>query len=354
MVWPSRNRFMRKRRPAITRSPAWRSSACSPRRKPNRKQRKLRTEMEEGQRAIVIARIKGRLMILGALLGLIVLVLIVIYFAAPQWLMQVQVDWQARRAQVSEKSIQAGDTRWSYYEGGKGPTLLLLHGYEDSKEVWLPVAQYLTPNFRVIIPDLPGWGASSRIANADYGYTAQADRLRAFVQKLNLGGIALAGHSMGGGIAGVYASKYPQDTAALILIDSAAATFKDNAFMREVNAGRNPFTIENRADFDRGQKLGFENPPWLPPRFKDVIVEHAREDNTFDDRVFRQLMAPDQRDLLIRALPKVTAGQAHRYRRGGCDPQRVDFRAQDRRDRVQRLRPHGDSGAAKGNRRRDY
>ncbi|HJU06879.1 MAG TPA: alpha/beta hydrolase [Rhodanobacteraceae bacterium] len=263
--------------------------------------------MAEDQRAIVIARVKRRLKILGALLGLIVLALIVIYFAAPQWLMRAQVDWQARRAQVSEKSVQAGDTRWSYYEGGKGPTLLLLHGYEDSKEVWLPVAQYLTPNFRVIIPDLPGWGDSSRNPDANYGYTAQADRLRAFVEKLNLGAIALAGHSMGGGIAGVYASKYRQDIAALVLIDSAAATFKDNAFLREVNAGRNPFTIENHADFERGEKLGFENPPWLPPRFEDVLIEQARGDRAFDDRVFWQLLAPDQRDLLIRMLPEVTA-----------------------------------------------
>ncbi len=263
--------------------------------------------MDGSQRADVIGRVKRRLKVLGALLGLIVLALVAIYFAAPQWLMQAQVAWQAQRAQVEKKSVQAGDTRWSYYEGGKGPTLLLLHGYEDSKEVWLPAARYLTPNFRVIIPDLPGWGESSRNPDADYGYTAQAERLRAFVQALHLGGIAIAGHSMGGGIAGVYASKYPQDVAALVLIDSAAATFKDNAFLREVNAGRNPFTIENRADFDRGARLGFENPPWLPPRFKDVIVEQAREDRAFDDRVFWRLMAPDQRDLLTRLLPKVTA-----------------------------------------------
>ncbi|SRR5579885_712889 len=265
--------------------------------------------MDKNQRAIVIARVKRRLKVLGALLGLIVLALITIYFAAPQWLMQVQVDWQARRAQVEEKFVQAGDTHWSYYEGGKSgaPTLLLLHGYEDSKEVWLPVAQYLTPNFRVIIPDLPGWGDSSRNAGANYDYTAQADRLRAFIEKLNLGGVAIAGHSMGGGIAGVYASKYPQDIGALILIDSAGAPFKENAFLREVNAGRNPFALENRVDFERGQKLGFEHPPWLPPRFKDVIIAQARQDRTFDDRVFWQLFAPDQRNVLTHALPKVTA-----------------------------------------------
>ncbi|MGH8212762.1 MAG: alpha/beta fold hydrolase [Rhodanobacteraceae bacterium] len=263
--------------------------------------------MEEPRRALMIDRFKRRLKILGALLGLLVLALIVTYFAAPQWLMRAQVGWQARHAHLQEKSVRAGDTRWSYYEGGKGPTLLLLHGYGDSKEVWLPMAQYLTPNFRVIIPDLPGWGDSSRDTDADYDYTAQADRLRAFMQELNLGGVAVAGHSMGGAIAGVYASKYPQDVGALVLIDSTGSPFPDNAFMREVGAGHNPLAIASRADFERVAMLGLENPPWLPPRFKDVRVARARADRAFDDRVFRQLMAPDQRDILANALPKVTA-----------------------------------------------
>jgi pimeloyl-ACP methyl ester carboxylesterase len=263
--------------------------------------------MGAAQRAMVVSRVKRRLKVLGVLIGTIALALVIVYFAAPRWLMRAADQYNAQRAHLSEKTVQAGDTRWSYYEGGKGPTLLLLHGYMDDKEVWLPMAQYLTPNFRVIVPDLPGWGDSSRVAGAGYGYDAQADRLHAFVEKLGLGGVALAGHSMGGAIAGVYASKHPRDVAALVLIDSAGAPFKDNAFMRDVKAGRNPLAIENRADFERASKLGFENPPWLPPRFKDVIVGQARANRTFDDRVFGELLAPDQRNVLTTALPKVTS-----------------------------------------------
>ncbi|MBS0432439.1 MAG: alpha/beta hydrolase [Proteobacteria bacterium] len=263
--------------------------------------------MDQTQRQLLVRRVKRRLKILGGLFGAIVLALAIVYFAAPRWLMGAMARYQAQRAGLAEKSVQAGDTRWVYYEGGKGPPLLLLHGYLDRKEVWLPAAQYLTPNFRVIIPDLPGWGDSSRIADANYGYTAQADRLRAFVQALHLGGVAIAGHSMGGGIAGVYASKYHQDVAALILIDSAGAPYKDNDFTRALKAGRDPFAMDDRADFERLGKLSFEHPPWLPPRFVDVFVDRARRDRAFDERVLRQLTAPDQRDILTTALPKVTA-----------------------------------------------
>ena len=93
--------------------------------------------MDESQRTIVIRRIKRRLKVLGGLLGTIVLALLIVYFAAPQWLLRADFAWQAQRAHLAKKSVQAGDTRWSYYEGGKdgAPTLLLLHGFMDSKRV---------------------------------------------------------------------------------------------------------------------------------------------------------------------------------------------------------------------------
>lgn len=265
--------------------------------------------MDESQRAVLIRRVKRRLAALGVLVGFILAVLVIVYFAAPQWLLRAAEMVQAQRAGLQTKSVQAGDTRWVYYEGGKAdaPTLVLLHGYMGNRQAWLPMAPYLTPNFHLIIPDLPGWGASSRIANADYGYPAQAKRLHQFVQALHLGGIGLAGHSMGGAIAGLYASEHPQDIGALILIDSAGAPFKDNAFTRELKAGRNPFDVQNRAEFEQLEKNLFANPPWLPPRIQDVFVDRAIRDRAFDDRVLKAIASPAQRDVLTTALPKVTA-----------------------------------------------
>ena len=265
--------------------------------------------MDENQRVILIRRVKQRLKLLGLLVGLIIAALAIVYFAAPQWLLRAAERVQAQRAGLQIKSVQAGDTRWVYYEGGKdnAPTLILLHGYMGNKETWLPMAPFLASNFHLIIPDLPGWGASSRIANADYGYPAQAKRLRQFVQALHPGGIALAGHSMGGAIAGLYASQHPGDVGALVLIDSAGVPFKDNAFTRELKAGRNPFDLQNRADFAKLQKSLFAHPPWLPPRIQDVFVHRAIRDRDFDDRVLKEIASPDQRDVLTAALPKVTA-----------------------------------------------
>lgn len=265
--------------------------------------------MDEAQRKVLIRRVKRRLAVLGVLVAFIVAVLAIVYFAAPQWLLRAAERVQAQRAGLQTKSVQAGDTRWVYYEGGKrdAPTLVLLHGYMGNRQAWLPMAAYLTPNFHVIIPDLPGWGESSRIADADYGYPAQARRLGDFVQVLHLGGIALAGHSMGGAIAGLYASRHPRDVGALILLDSAGVPFKDNAFTRALEAGRNPFDLQNRADFDALEKNLFAHPPWLPPRIEDVFVNRAIRNRAFDDRVMKEIASPAQRDVLTTALPSVTA-----------------------------------------------
>ena len=95
-------------------------------------------------------------------LAYVALVLVVVlggsYLFAPQWLMSADVKRQMMAAHVDKHSVQVGDTKWVYFEGGQGPTLVLLHGFAASKEVWLKQMELLTPHFHVIAPDLPGWG----------------------------------------------------------------------------------------------------------------------------------------------------------------------------------------------------
>ena len=255
----------------------------------------------------LVRRAGVRLKILGASIGAIALAFVVIYFAAPQRLLCAEFAREAMAAHLAKHSVRVGDTRWVYYEGGNGPPLMLLHGYTGSKENWLLAARDLTPNFRVIVPDLPGWGESTRLADADYGYAAQVARLDAFADALHLGAFALAGHSMGGAIAGLYAAAHPQRVAALVLLDSAGLPFRENDFTRELKAGRNPFDYDDGADFTRMQKSLFADPPWLPPRIADVFVARSIRDRAFDDRVMRAIAAPDQRDALQAQLPKIDA-----------------------------------------------
>ena len=216
------------------------------------------------------------------------------YLFAPQWLFDANIARAAMAAHLEKRSVQAGDTRWSYYEGGSGPTIVLLHGFADNKDVWLDVAKQLTPHFHLVIPDLPGWGESSRDMRANYDIDAQATRLQAFVQALGLDRFLLAGHSMGGAIAGVYAAEHPGHVSGLALLDSFGLKFKENAFARETLAGKDPFVFSDRAGFWRAADLVLAKRPDIPGRFVDVLVAHNVRDHAFIAKVFDELRQPAQ------------------------------------------------------------
>ena len=235
-----------------------------------------------------------RLKFLAWLVAVLVVAFGGTYLFAPQWLLRANFTREAMAAHLETHSVQAGDTRWVYYEGGDGPTIVLLHGFADSKEVWLPLAKLLTPHFHLIIPDLPGWGASSRVAGANYDVDAQATRLQAFVQTLGLQRFVLVGHSLGGAIAGVYAAGHPEHVAELALVDAFGLKYTENAFAREALAGKDPFLFSDRAGFARASALAFEKPLDLPGRIVDVLIRRNQRDKAFIEQNFAQLRRPSQ------------------------------------------------------------
>jgi pimeloyl-ACP methyl ester carboxylesterase len=247
-----------------------------------------------------------RLKFLAWLGGLLVIVLGGSYLFAPQWLLQANLKREAMAAHLETHAVQAGDTRWTYYEGGEGPTIVLLHGFAADKTEWLKVAKELTPHFHLIIPDLPGWGDSSRLAGASYTIDAQAARLDAFVQALQLPRFTLAGHSVGGAIAGVYASDHPDHVAGLALLDSYGLKNAGSAFTRGASAGQNPFVFDDRAGLQRAMALAFQQPPDLAGRFADVLVARNRRDRAFIERRFDALRQPSQYLSLQQRLDRLT------------------------------------------------
>lgn len=259
-------------------------------------------------RSAILARLAFRLKVIGGIAIALAVLGLAVYYLTPGLLLRGGIAWQTWRDGLHHETVQVGDARWAYVEGGKqgGPPLVLIHGYGGTYADWLAIAPYLTTNFHVVIPDLPGWGASTRVAGS-YSYTAQVERLRGFIDALHLGRIAIAGHSMGGAIAGIYAAKYPADVAALVLIDSAGVPFKDNAFVRGLKNGSSGFDIDSRAQFQHFETLLFEKPPKVPPRIQDVFIQRSIRDRAFNDQVLRDISAPDQRYALAADLPDITA-----------------------------------------------
>lgn len=247
-----------------------------------------------------------RLKFIGIIAALIIVLLGGSYLFAPQWLLKANFAREAMNAQLTKKSVQTGDTDWVYYEGGQGPTIVLLHGFAANKEVWLKAAPMLTAHFRVVIPDLPGWGESSRNAGASYNIDNQAARLNDFVQALHLQHALIVGHSMGGAVAGVYAAEHPEDVGELALIDSFGLKFNENAFAKEAMSGTNPFIYDDRAGFLRANALAFEHVPNIPGRLIDVFVQDNIKNRAFIENTFNELREPAQELSLQNRLDKLS------------------------------------------------
>lgn len=98
--------------------------------------------------------------------------------------------------------INGINTHYIYKETGRADseTILILHGWGCSGEVYSGVAEHLSKKFNVIIPDLPGFGKTSEPAEA-WGVGEHADFIAEFCNKIELTNFILFGHSLGGRIA---------------------------------------------------------------------------------------------------------------------------------------------------------
>jgi pimeloyl-ACP methyl ester carboxylesterase len=150
------------------------------------------------------------------------------------------------------------------------PTIVMLHGYSADKEVWPRFAKYFTDRYNVLIPDMAGHGETGFHKDWNYGGPAQVNRIIALLDKLKINKVHVIGNSMGGFIAGHFARMYPQRTLTSTLVDPAGVASPIKSDMENmIAAGRNPFLINDREEFDTFYGMTMAKPPYFP----DFILE---------------------------------------------------------------------------------
>jgi len=103
--------------------------------------------------------------------------------------------------------------------GGNGPTVVLLHGFGDTGDMWAPLAADLVRDHTVVVPDLRGMGLSSK-PSGGYDKRTQAADVRSVLIKLGLDGSVIVGHDIGTMVAYAYAARYRDKTEKLIVMDA--------------------------------------------------------------------------------------------------------------------------------------
>ncbi|UZE14248.1 alpha/beta fold hydrolase [Pseudomonas sp. B21-053] len=103
--------------------------------------------------------------------------------------------------------------------GGKGPTVVLLHGFGDTGDMWAPLAADLAKDHTVVVPDLRGMGLSS-IPDSGFDKKTQAGDIRGVLAALGIEHSVVIGHDIGTMVAFAYAARYPQLTDRLVVMDA--------------------------------------------------------------------------------------------------------------------------------------
>jgi abhydrolase domain-containing protein 6 len=193
---------------------------------------------------------------------------------------------------LKRRTIQVGDHRFVYSDGGHGEPVVLLHGFGASADSWNRFAGKLTKRYRVIAPDLPGWGESTRVETASYGYPAQIERLHQFLSLLGLRRMHLVGHSMGGFIASAYAARYPDEVITLGLIAPHGMVEPEQSDLaRSVAQGDNWLVASSIQEFDRLLNNIFVKRPYVPKAVLRHLANQTIRNSAKSAQIFEEMQS---------------------------------------------------------------
>ncbi|MGW8394791.1 alpha/beta fold hydrolase [Pseudoduganella sp. HUAS MS19] len=184
-----------------------------------------------------------------------------------------------------------------YLEGGAGQeVLLLVHGFAGDKDNFTRIARFLTPRYRVIIPDLPGFGDARRDWSAKHDMAAQVENLRAFMAELGVQRCHMGGNSMGGFIAAEYATRYPEQVASLWLLAPGGTeeTLESPAFKQYLAGGGMPLLVPEPRNFDQLMAACMAKPPFFPYSLKHALAQRAVADYQLHREIMKELVASPQ------------------------------------------------------------
>ena len=191
------------------------------------------------------------------------------------WL-TIALPSHAASYKIEDGYVDAGGVMIYYTSFGQGAPLVIVHGGPGaSHDYFLPYLTPLARHNRLIFIDERGSGKSQKLDDPA-GYTVEnmVEDLEAVRRELNLGKIALLGHSYGGVLAQAYALKYQQNLSKLILCSTFYSTSKMNEVFQKQLAAMTP---ELRGRIQSLEKAGLfgHGKEWEKGRYPEEYMKAA-------------------------------------------------------------------------------
>ncbi len=133
--------------------------------------------------------------------------------------------------------IEVGGIRTHYHDAGTGDPLILLHGSAPGVSAWSnwqKTIETFSKSYRVIAPDIPGFGHTERSEETDYGMKFWIDHLAAFMDKLDIESANFVGNSFGGALTLSMACLKPERVKKIVLMGTGGLGFNMTDGLRQV------------------------------------------------------------------------------------------------------------------------
>ena len=209
------------------------------------------------------------------------------------------VDISNSNPAIGER-ITVLDVETNYLERGAGEPVVLLHGSGAGVSAWANwylAIPALAEDFRVVAPDLPGFGYTERKPGLDYNMKFWVAHLLAFLDACGIERATLVGNSFGGGLLLAFTLRHPERVARLVLMGTPAGQFP----MTKGLKGHKPFEPTREWTAEMLRKF-----PYDPA----IVTEQM-----IDER-FEAMQRPDERKAFKKLMPKNENKEKERIVRG--------------------------------------
>lgn len=180
------------------------------------------------------------------------------------------------------KNIKGIDINYVDYGDSKGTEIVLLHGWGQNIDMMRPIGDQLQKNNRIIIIDLPGFGNTEEPKEiwTMYDY---ADMVNLLLKELKVKNPVLVGHSFGGKISLIYASKYKINKLVLLGSPYKKEIKKVSLKLRILKFLKKVPIIKNLEGFAK-RHIGSRDYKQASDFMRKILVEHVNLDITDDVR----------------------------------------------------------------------
>jgi len=196
--------------------------------------------------------------------------------------------WSGLRRRV----VNVGNRRWVYLEGGTGDPVVFVHGFGIDKDHFWTFLRGFSKSYRVVVPDLPGFGEGTKRLTESYDIPSQVKRLDLFLDKLGLDSFHMFGESLGGYISGYYASEYPEKVKSLALMDAGGVspTVPSDALRRFEEDGKAILVYKTVEEFEEFLSYVLEHSPCIPGPFKRYYAMQGALNYRLHNKIIQDIL----------------------------------------------------------------